>query len=541
MIRSIRRRLHLWYGTVFTLSILIFGSLVYWRADRETHDRAVAQAVSMAKYIDVTLRSSESIPEEQALRAIPMELYTPTPPPPRLRGDRRDGPQGRPNPPRNNSNRSIPTRPAMDSDIEPNAVASKLLVDSDRSSFGKDRPARPVQDIGPRRQPLDQMEYVVKKSDGSTVASSPGATSEQLAHIEITTPIGPEPRVSESQGVIEAHMLGPRDSVIVVARPMFHDVANLHRFGLQIFGIGTMTLIVGLIGGSWISRRMVQPIEHIAATAASISAQNLTSRIDSGPLDEELQPLAKVLNETFGRLEGSFNQLTQFTADASHELRTPIAIIQSQVELALSKPRSTEEYRETLVTCLRSTDRMRTLVDGLLMLARADADRLDIAFQKIDLRNIVEEAISHLHERAYAAGVELECQTPDDFVVVFGDRPLLLQVPINLLENAIRHTPRGGRVSVELKCQDGFANLVVQDTGSGIAPEHQEKIFERFYRVDEGRSREQGGNGLGLSICKALLHVHKGTIECSSELDRGSKFTVRIPLATNSPSEERAS
>ena len=251
-------------------------------------------------------------------------------------------------------------------------------------------------------------------------------------------------------------------------------------------------------------------------------------------LDQELVQLASVLNGTFERLETSFDRLTQFTADASHELRTPLAVIQSQMELALSQSRSVEWYQQTLETCLQSSERMRSLVDGLLLLARTDSDHAELRRQTIDLRSVVEDAVAQLQDRALSAGLELECAAPEMIVGVNADIRFLMQVPVNLISNAIQHTPRGGKIFVEVRIEVTDAVLSIRDSGCGIAAEHLPHLFARFYRVDTGRSRRYGGSGLGLSICKSLVESHNGSISCDSIVGEGSTFVVRLPLSDSS-------
>jgi heavy metal sensor kinase len=268
----------------------------------------------------------------------------------------------------------------------------------------------------------------------------------------------------------------------------------------------------------------------ISETAAQISANSLNRRIETMALDQELVQLGTVLNATFGRLEQSFARLTQFTADASHELRTPLAVIQSQMELALGKPRTPEAYQQTLEVCLRSSDRMRSLIDGLLMLARTDAERLELRPVPVDLRDIAEDAVSQLQEKATAADIELECIVPEDNLKVMADSRFLAQIPTNLIDNAIQHSSAGGKISVEVRRDGEKAVLTVKDTGCGIAAEHIPHLFERFYRVDAGRSRRHGGSGLGLAICRSLVEAHHGTITCESKIGEGSVFKVCLPI-----------
>ena len=380
------------------------------------------------------------------------------------------------------------------------------------------------------RPPVDRMEFVVWRPDGSVLTRSAGAVAGRYAGKPARIMSGPAPLVTRDFGVIEVLMRGPHGSMILVLRAIDHDMANLHRFGFQIAGMALATLLIGLAGGWWISGRMVQPIQMISATAAQISATNLDRRIETRQLDEELVQLASVLNSTFGRLEQSFGRLTQFTADASHELRTPLAVIQSQAELALSQPRSPASYQQTLATCLRSSERMRFLMDGLLLLARTDSDRLELRPAPIDLRHVAEDTVFQSQDKAIFGGIDLECVTPDAAILVAGNAGFLVQVSANLIDNAIQHTPAGGKIFVEVWIEGTVAFLSVRDTGCGIAAEHIPHVFERFYRVDAGRSRQHGGSGLGLAICKSLVEAHRGSITCTSTPGKGSAFLVCLPV-----------
>ena len=547
MIRSIRGRLQWWYGGVYALSILVFGCMVYWRADRDVHERATLQAVSAAQYLDASLRSlppwrlndgprppqfpgddvhsfrpdfpNGPMPPDFEMRPprgdqrreniirLPAQNWDRRGPPPRVPGDP-DNPQLPPGRPPRDGQRGIEAPNLRPNNGPPN---------------GGDRPNHP-------RPPMDRMEFAVWRANGQLISKSEGELIEPFLAAGPAAIRDRGPRISVLDGAVRAEMKGPFESMILVLRPLGHDMANLHRFGWQIAGMAAVTLFVGTVGGWWVSGRMVRPIQEISKTASHISVTSLDRRIETRNLDAELVQLASVLNCAFERLEESFGKLTQFTADASHELRTPLAVIQSQMELALSQPRSADDYQKTLRTCLGSSERMRSLVDGLLLLAKTDAKRIQLRPAPIDLRQVAEEAVVQLQDRAAANGVELECATPDDAVMVSGDATFLVRVPANLIDNAIQHTPGGGKVVVEVRCEGDDAVLTVKDTGSGIDAEHVPLLFDRFYRVDTARSRTQGGSGLGLAICRSLVESHHGTIGCESVLGEGSTFTVRLPL-----------
>jgi heavy metal sensor kinase len=302
----------------------------------------------------------------------------------------------------------------------------------------------------------------------------------------------------------------------------------LTHLAWQLLFTGLGVLAVGLAGGWLLSRRAVRPIEAMTATAADISADNLSRRIDLAEVDSELGRLGQVLNAMFARLEAAFARQVQFTADASHELRTPLAIIHSHAELALARPRCAEEYREALEASLRAARRMKGLVDGLLTLARADAGRLEMTRDRLDLETLVEESAALVAPLADAAGVRVSLDARP--AAVTGDAGRLTQVVTNLLTNAIHYNRAGGSVTVTVGVTGREAVLAVADTGCGIPEADREHIFERFYRVDKARSRALGGSGLGLAICKSIVEAHGGEISFSTEVDRGTTFTVRLPL-----------
>ena len=537
MIRSIRSRLQWWYGAVYALSIVVFGCLVYWRADRDVNERATLQVVSTAQYLDVSLRGvrpgpnrdggsmrdagplnppgdrgGDQFPSDFSVGPLPPEFQFRPP------GDRRPG-MGPPPGNRGPGNRG---------------PGSQMGPGGRMGPMNLGRPPEPFSEDGEGRPPIDRMEFTVWRRDGSVLARSDGALVDRGSEMTKPTGVDHPPRVIRGNGYIDAAMKGPHEATILVRRSMKNDMVKLHRFGFQIAGMALGTLLIGIVGGWWISGRMVQPIQLISETAAQISAANLDRRIDTSRLDQELVQLASVLNCTFERLETSFARLTQFTADASHELRTPLAVIQSQMELALSQPRSVESYQQTLETCLRSSERMRSLVDGLLLLARTDADHAELQRETIDLRSVAEKAVAQLQEKAVSAGIYLECAAPEIAVEVNADIRFLMQVPVNLIDNGIQHTPPGGRIFVEVRIEGADAVLSIRDSGCGVAAEHLQHLFERFYRVDTGRSRRHGGSGLGLSICKSLVESHGGSISCESTVGEGSTFLVRLPLSGGS-------
>lgn len=307
--------------------------------------------------------------------------------------------------------------------------------------------------------------------------------------------------------------------------------AELVAFAWQLAGIGLVVLAAGLAGGWVISAQILRPVAAISATASAISATNLSERLDPQAVDRELAELARVLNAMFDRLEAAFERQAQFTADASHELRTPLAIIRTNAELALSRPRSAEEYRETVETCLRAAMRMTGLVEALLTLARSDAGKLDLRQQTVDLKQVVEESVTLLRPLAVSKKVTLSTELKA--ATVTGDGSRLAQVVTNLLTNAVKYNHPGGEVYVQLEAREGETVFSVRDTGCGIPEEDRPHIFERFYRIDKARARATGGYGLGLAICKSIVESHGGTIGFETEWSVGSTFWVRLPRTSD--------
>ncbi len=322
---------------------------------------------------------------------------------------------------------------------------------------------------------------------------------------------------------------GPFGSRILVGQSVLLEDAALKHLALMMGATGAAVLLIGLLGGYLLSRRTFRPIQAMTGVAGEISATQLSRRLNIDEAPTELRELAGVLNDMFARLEAAFQQQIRFTADASHELRTPLAVIHTHTQLALTRERSAEDYKKTLATCLRASTRMKGLVESLLLLAGADAGRLSLVHERLDLRDVVEDCA--LMVSPLAAEKQVVIAADVQRAELMGDAARLGQVVTNLLSNAIRYNRQAGRVDVSLAVKGAEAVLQVRDSGVGIPAEHQPHVFERFYRVDAARSREAGGNGLGLAICKSIIEAHGGVIELQSEAEVGTTFTVRLPLA----------
>jgi heavy metal sensor kinase len=315
---------------------------------------------------------------------------------------------------------------------------------------------------------------------------------------------------------------------ILVGRQIGRERNELRRLLAWLSATGLGILALGLLWAWFLSRRILAPIEQMTGAADRISASNLSERIDEPGAKSELGRLAQVLNRMFGRLEASFERQASFTADASHELRTPISVVVAQSELALASPRSHAEYQEALEACYRAAKRMEALVEGLLTLARMDAGQPENHQESVDLRAVVESSVVLLQPLADQKQVELTCDLQT--VQVAGDAARLGQVVANLVSNAVTYNREGGRVRLQLVAEGHQAILTVSDTGIGIGETDLPRVFERFYRVDKARTGNRGGVGLGLAICREIVRRHGGTIDVASVIGEGTTVTVRLPL-----------
>jgi heavy metal sensor kinase len=296
--------------------------------------------------------------------------------------------------------------------------------------------------------------------------------------------------------------------------------------GVLFLALPLVVLVVGA-GGFLLATRSLAPVRRMAEQAQRITSKDLRKGLDAGAVGAELQLLAGSFNELLTRLDRSFDTIRRFVGDASHELRTPLAVIQGEADVALAGDRTPAEYRETIAIIQDETRRLSRLVDDLLHLARADSENVKPHREPFYLNDLLAECCRSAQTLAASRGVALDCRSVQD-VTFHGDPELLRRLTSNLLDNAIRYTPAGGKVSVGLETDADGVRIAVSDTGIGISPEAAAHVFERFYRADQARSREQGGFGLGLSIVKWIAESHNGTVELHSQPGVGSTFTVLL-------------
>jgi heavy metal sensor kinase len=293
-----------------------------------------------------------------------------------------------------------------------------------------------------------------------------------------------------------------------------------------VLGLPVIVILAG-VGGYLMARRALAPIDHLAADARRITAERLHQRLSVPNEHDEIGRLAAVINDTFARLESSFDHLRRFTADASHELRTPLAVIRGIGELSLGQTRTPAEYKEAMGSMLEEVDRLTRLVDALLRLSRGDAGTVRLSPEVLDLADLARDITASLGILADERRQQLNVVATSG-VNVLADRLVLRDAVANLVDNAIKYGPAESIIDVRVDGDAARAVLTVTDQGPGVASEHRARIFDRFYRVDEGRSREMGGTGLGLAIAKWAVEANGGQITLDST-ERGSTFRIELP------------
>jgi heavy metal sensor kinase len=313
---------------------------------------------------------------------------------------------------------------------------------------------------------------------------------------------------------------------------------ELREFGeVLAFGFPIAVLLAGF-GGYALARKALAPIDSMATQAKSISAEKLGDRLSIENPEDELGKLGSVFNDMLGRLQAAFDQLRRFTSDASHELRTPLTAIRSVGEVALQDHRSPVEYRDVIGSMLEEVDRLTRLAESLLALSRADAGHVQLQREDISLVRVAKEASSLVEVLAEERRQRIDIEG-DANLLVSVDRLILRQAIVNLLDNAIKYSPSGSRILARVQSEgDKQVFLDVVDQGPGIPTEHQPYVFDRFYRVDQARTREWGGAGLGLSITRWAVEAHGGDITLESNEGHGSTFRVSLPLAKHSSASQ---
>jgi heavy metal sensor kinase len=301
----------------------------------------------------------------------------------------------------------------------------------------------------------------------------------------------------------------------------------LSSFGRRLLLLTPAVLILAAIGGHFMSRKALAPVAAIAVDARRINDRNLDIRLPVAPTSDEISDLSETLNQMLQRVESGVRSTRDFTANAAHELRTPLALIRTEVEVALSRMRSAGEYREACENVQLESIRMTGLIDSLLMLARVDAGNEALSFEPIEANQMVRQLREKWKTSMQLALLSFEVELAPELLFILGDANSLQRLLTILLDNAVRYTPPGGSVQLRVARQDGFAIFTVRDTGIGIPSEHQSRIFDRFYRVDRTR-RSSGGSGLGLSLGKWIAEQHGTRLSLESAMGKGTSFQFAI-------------
>jgi heavy metal sensor kinase len=311
------------------------------------------------------------------------------------------------------------------------------------------------------------------------------------------------------------------------------DVGDTMHILLKVLLVlGPLVLLLASGSGLFLADRALGPIDRITRMAQRISAENLSGRIQlQGPADE-VGRLARTFDAMLSRLEAAFARQRQFTADASHELRTPLTAIIGQIDVALEQPRSEASYRATLASVREQAQRLTRLAGDMLLLARADAPAARLAIEEFDVGAVLPAIVAQVEPLAAARGQTVVLDSLPSLLLC-GNEDQIIRLVLNLLDNALRYTPPGGRIAVSGACDERGITISVNDSGPGIAPEHLPRLFDRFFRIDRGRNRSQGGSGLGLAIAQSIAQAHGGRIDVDSLLGQGSTFTVVLPQATH--------
>jgi heavy metal sensor kinase len=320
-----------------------------------------------------------------------------------------------------------------------------------------------------------------------------------------------------------------KDWAVLVLAPL-EEVDNELRQLLSVVGMA-IPLCLALAGGLGylLARKALAPMEQLHRLTQEITADRLDRRLPVADPRDELGHLTQTINAMIARLEGSFAEIRRFTADASHELRTPLTAIRTEAEVALGRSLPASDYQQLLGSVLEECERLTRLTDQLLALSREEAGVARLVREPVDVAALVGRVTETMRPLAEAKGLDLRWQPAGNGRLVAGDETRLREVFYNLLDNAIKYTPPGGRIEIRLVHQDRAAVVTLRDTGIGIAAEHLPRVFDRFYRVDKGRSREQGGTGLGLSIAKTIVAAHGGRIALESSPGQGTTCTVTLP------------
>ncbi len=396
------------------------------------------------------------------------------------------------------------------------AARTRALATEIQNEYKPSKPTHLVEELSEyaAATPDGNLTEVRDPQDGILIGDGVDAATASSSHY----------RRLESESTVEG-----RKYRILVAAPLAGTELTLRRLREVLLWSAPGVLLIGSLGGYWMSRRALEPVDEITRAAQTIGIENLSRRLEVPAAGDELQRLSQTWNSMLERLEAAVKRLSQFTADASHELRTPIALIRATAELTLRRERSAETYREALRQIMDDTDRTTRLIDDLLLLARSDAGLPALPLDRVELTPLVRDICEQGQILAQERQLEISTEAPEQPVFVDANDPALRRLLLLLVDNAVKYTPAGGQITVSVAMDPSGPTVTVRDTGIGIPDAALPHVFKRFYRVDESRNREAGGAGLGLSIAQWIADRHHARLEAESVVGRGSAFRVRFP------------
>ena len=493
--RSLSFRLVTWYAGLLTIVFVLLGALTVVLLRQYLESNVLDTQARRARQIADTLVAAATRTGEAALPRQVEELYAPEANDRFIRITRGDGHvlyvSGKPH----------------DGNLDPAEIPAPSLTHNGGFLRKETLPSGSVLIAA----------HVYTPASAGTGASTATGTS---AGIGASTSSGPS-----------AGTAAPGSRYIVeVGLPTARTDETLRQV-LLMLAIGLPVAVgVAVAGGFVLVRRALKPVDNLSQKAAAITQHNLSERLPVVPTGDELERLSLSLNLMISRLEDAINSSKQFVADASHELRTPLAVLRGELENLAQDAQLKSHTRETLGSALEEVDRLAEIVEGLLALSRLDTGEAQGEWRRFDLAELVATTADQMSLLAEDKHISVVCDCAAG-VMIEGDQARLKQVVVNLLDNAIKYTPDGGRIRLRIAREEGYAVLDVADDGIGIPPEALPHVFKRFFRVDGSRSRDQGGAGLGLSIVKSICEAHGAQVEVSSTPGKGSRFRIRQPLA----------
>ena len=425
---------------------------------------------------------------------------------------------------------------------ETQARRARQVADIVLAQIGKGDAQSLVREVQDRFAPeLNDRFIRVTRADGSVVYVS-GMPKDQSFDPTHLPPLKPSAqaefsrklRLPDGEMLIDAALnctISDHQRFLVEVGAPLTPIATMlgHLFVQLSFGL-PVALLVAILGGFLLVRRALRPVEQIAQKAQQITQHNLSERLPVTRSGDELERLSISLNHMIGRLEDAIQNSKRFVADASHELRTPLTVLRGELENLTQEARLDQAARDTLGSMLEEVERLTHIVEGLVALSRLDAGDAKIEWVQFDLAELAATTADQMNLLAEDKSISVQCNSKQS-VLVEGDRARLKQVVVNLLDNAIKYTSRGGSIQLNVTRQNGHAMLDVTDSGIGIPSEAVPHVFDRFYRVDKARSRDEGGAGLGLSIVKSICTAHGAEVQVESTVGKGSRFRITLPLA----------